>query len=220
MPSNPAALTMSLAPSPPLLTDHTIFTYMPLSILLSCPQRYTKDPAATQDLPVPCRLRGTNHLLSETFLSSLPTGPRSLLTGSFQDEKKKGGRELSHSTAEKAITKPLSYEGRVHQHTNPDKHLFAFPDFFHSLHTVLNPRKQLGLRVSLMLSLGHGGEIRRRARAHGSLPGPRQPWAAFEVHLLLDTCPQRELLGGPLLSETGFRVGRSPAQMPPPPTEN
>lgn len=59
--------------------------------LLSCPQRYTKDPAATQDLPVPCRLRGTNHLLSETFLSSLPTGPRSLLTGSFQDEKKKEG---------------------------------------------------------------------------------------------------------------------------------
>lgn len=91
MPSNPAALTMSLAPSPPLLTDHTIFTYMPLSILLSCPQRYTKDPAATQDLPVPCRLRGTNHLLSETFLSSLPTGPRSLLIGSFQDEKKKEG---------------------------------------------------------------------------------------------------------------------------------
>lgn len=106
MPSNPAALTMSLAPSPPLLTDHTIFTYMPLSLVLS--SEIYQRPCSNSGSARALQASWDHPFVIWNFPLISPNRPKVTTHRKFSRWKKKGGWELSHSTAEKAITKPLS----------------------------------------------------------------------------------------------------------------
>ena len=213
VPSNSASLTALLTLWPPLPINHTILTYPSLSSHLSCPQGWPtwvpRDPPATQELPAQSRPRGAVHLLSEALLLSLPAGSRPLLIASVQDEKNRGiyfflpqRKPLqSHSAKKEEFTK----------HTNPDKHLLAYLDFFHPLHTILKLGKWLGLQIGLIISLGHYWEIRLQARAHGSLT---ICGCTGCVCSLLAVGHQSSEEPRPPLLETRIRLGRSPAQTP------
>lgn len=100
-----------------LQVHHSPMTLSFPLISSSCPTLKYSHPKTLKGirsfLGFPCFIRWSLSVI-RNFSPAL-----SLLTGSFQDEK----RKLCHSTMKKAITRLLNEEGRVQPLTDPDKHL-------------------------------------------------------------------------------------------------